>query len=69
MCDFCENSRCVAEKEVAYGYRMKQRYMILSNKRIISVQFESANELDTSFKDIDLKIKFCPNCGIKVVGE
>ena len=68
MCEFCENSRCVAEREIAYGYSMQKRDLILSNRRIISVSFESANPLDTKFKDIDLKIRFCPNCGRELVG-
>lgn len=69
MCDFCENSRCVAERQIAYGYSMQKRDLILSNRRVMSISFESANPLDTKFKDIDLKIRFCPNCGRELRSE
>ena len=62
-CEFCENSKMIYERELAYGYKMRCRELILSNKRIISVKFESADELDTKFKEIGLEINFCPNCG------
>lgn len=63
MCEFCENSKIVRDDCVAFGYSMHVRTTILSNKRAIDTKFSTIEPFESSFRDKDFRVNYCPICG------
>ena len=71
MCEFCENSKIITQRHIAYFVTWEEREVILSNRRFMKIKFGDMLDRpipETNMQNmVEMSIKFCPICGRKLV--